>query len=73
MKYHYRMLFFAEGGSEPVLALSLESTDFGTCCLGAHSADRHINYDSAELDMSYSDFKEWALEKAKEYLKLDRC
>jgi hypothetical protein len=71
MQYHYRLIAFPKGQSEPVLSLNLESNPAaGTCCLGAHLPEGHHNLGFAEQKMSQSDFRAWALDTAKRYLGL---
>lgn len=67
VNYHYRMIFFLDGGREPVLSLNLESTS-GDAFLGAHIGDVHENHGDGDLHMSIQDFREWALATAKHYL-----
>jgi len=50
--YHYRLIAFPKGRSEPVLSLNLESNPAaGTCCLGAHLPEGHDNLGFADEDM----------------------
>ena len=66
--YHLRLLFFPAGGARPVLAVNLESTILGSCCITEHVGPDHHNLQEASENMSYSDFKERALETAHEEL-----
>jgi len=63
--YPYRMFFFKEGNSIPVLILSLEiGRLFGTCALGAHNESAHKNFGEADKNMTLEEFKNWALSVA---------
>jgi len=66
--YHYRLLCFPMDTDEPILALNLESTSLGTCFLSAFIEDKHLNYGPAYINMSYEEFKSWALSMIKEHL-----
>ena len=62
--YHYRILFFADSSQKPVLSLNLESSILGTYCYTEHAGSDHINLGQSEEDLSYEDFKQWALQRA---------
>lgn len=60
--YPYRMFFFKEGETIPILILSLEvGRMFGTCALGAHNESMHKKFGDANVDMTLEEFKSWAL------------
>jgi hypothetical protein len=59
MQYHYRLIAFPKGRSEPVLSLNLESNPAaGTCCLGAHLPKGHDNLGFVDENMEV-DPKGW--------------
>jgi len=67
--YHYRLIVFTKESSEPILSLNLESCRmFRTCCLGAHISEGHDNLGVADINMSQSSFRTWALDMANRYL-----
>lgn len=64
-QYPYRAFFFQQGYLSPSLILSLEiSLRSDTCALGAHTQTEHVNYGSADPNMTFGDFKSWALSTA---------
>ena len=67
--YPYRMFFFKEGKTTPILILSLEiGKMFGTCALGAHNESIHKNFGEANPKMTLEEFKKWALSVAQDEL-----
>jgi len=71
MYYHYRLIAFPKGTSEPVLSLNLESNPKAhTCCLGAHLPEGHDNLGFADKNMSEDNFRTWAFDMAERYLGL---
>ncbi|MBE3588749.1 MAG: hypothetical protein IMW93_09410 [Thermoanaerobacteraceae bacterium] len=67
--YIYRLFCFPAGQSEPVLAVNLETSLFGTCCLGAHDGCCHYNFGMAEAGMSYEEFRQRALDIAQRLMR----
>ncbi len=63
--FHYRMLFFTESSQKPVLSLNLGSSILGTYCYTEHAGTDHINLGHSEEDISYEEFRRWALQRAK--------
>ncbi len=63
--YHYRILFFPNESQKPVLSLNLESSILGSYCFTEHHGKDHLNLGHIENDLSYDDFKKWAMERAK--------
>ena len=63
-QFHYRLLFFPVRGTKPVFALNLESSILGSYCLTEQTGSRHVSIGHAEEDMSYQEFRLWALEQA---------
>jgi hypothetical protein len=66
--YHYRILFFSQDSQKPVLSLNLESSILGSHCLTEHHGKDHLNLGHTDDDLSYDDFKKWAMERAKKEL-----
>ena len=66
--FHYRILFFPGQSQEPVLSLNLESSILGSYCFTEHQGKEHLNLGQTDFDLSYDDFKKWALERAKREL-----
>ena len=62
--YHYRILFFSEESHKPILSLNLESSILGSYVFTEHAGKNHINLGHTEDELSYEDFKKWALERA---------
>lgn len=62
INYPYRLVCYHRQQGKIVFTVNLETSVFGTCCLGADSRDWHHNFGPADKDMSYEDF----IEKAKE-------
>ena len=67
-QYVYRLLVFPASGHKPVLALNLERSILGTCCLTEQLGARHTRYDTVGEDMSYEAFRQWARERAEQVL-----
>lgn len=69
--YHYRLIAFPSGSSEPILSLNLESNPMArTLCLGAHLPEGHDNLGFVDENMSEGAFRTWAFDIAKKYLGL---
>ena len=66
--YHYRILFFSNDSHKPVLSLNLESLILGSYCFTEHSGKDHLNLGHTDNELSYEDFKKWAMERAKKDL-----
>lgn len=66
--YHYRILFFSEDSGKPVLSLNLEASILGSYCFTEHSGQSHFTLGQSEADLSYDDFREWALKRADQEL-----
>jgi len=62
--YHYRILFFSDSSQKPVLSLNLESSILGSYCYTEHTGNNHINLGHSDEDISYEEFKEWAMARA---------
>ena len=62
--YHYRILFFPDESQKPVLSLNLESSILGSYCFTEHNGKNHLNLGQTEEELSYEEFKQWALEQA---------
>lgn len=69
-QYLYRLLFFPKKENKPVLALNLETSLLGSPCLTEQSGSEHVILGDAEEQMSYEEFRRWALERAKKDLHL---
>jgi len=63
--FHYRILFFSRESQKPVLSLNLESSILGSYCFTKHSGRDHLNLGHTNDELSYDDFKKWAMERAK--------
>ena len=66
--YFYRLLFFPNASEKPVLSINLESSILGTYCFTEHNGRKHINLGHADRELSYEDFRKWALEEAERVL-----
>jgi hypothetical protein len=66
--YHFRILFFSSGSQKPVLSLNLESSILGSHCLTEHQGKDHLNLGHTDDDLSYDEFKKWAMERARKEL-----
>jgi hypothetical protein len=66
--FHYRILFFPEKSKKPVLSLNLESSILGSYCFTEHAGASHINVRHSDDDVTYEQFKEWALDEADKVL-----
>ena len=66
--YHYRILFFSRESQKPVLSLNLESSILGSYCFTEHQGKDHLNLGHTDDDLSYDEFKKWAMERAKKDL-----
>ena len=66
--YHYRILFFSGESQKPILSLNLESTILGSQCFTEHQGKDHLNLGHTDDDLSYDEFKKWAMERAKKEL-----
>ena len=66
--YHYRILFFSEESQKPVLSLNLESSILGSYCFTEHAGRNHLNLGHTDDELSYEDFKKWAMDRAKQDL-----
>ena len=62
--FHYRILFFPEKSQKPVLSLNLESSILGSYCFTKHRGGEHLSLGQTDDDISYDEFKKWALERA---------
>ncbi|MBT3275615.1 MAG: hypothetical protein HN368_20840 [Spirochaetales bacterium] len=62
--YHYRILFFSEESHMPVLSLNLESSILGSYLFTEHEGKNHLNLGHTEEELSYEDFRKWALDRA---------
>ncbi len=69
LNYPYRLLCYRKDDGELLFTVDLETSVFGTCCLGAHSKDCHHNFGPADKDMGYEDFKEKAIDIAMKLIK----
>ena len=63
-QYLYRMLFFPDAGTKPVLSLNLELSILGSYCLTEQAGVRHRRFDTVGEPVSYEEFKQWALARA---------
>ena len=72
--YHFRMLFFPGTAvpqtqtSKPVLSLNLEFSILGSFCFTEHAGADHINLGHTDEQLTYEEFKGWALQEAKQHL-----
>ncbi len=66
--YHYRILFFSNESQKPVLSINLESSILGSFCFTEHQGKEHLNLGHTDEDLSYDEFKKWAMERAKKDL-----
>ncbi len=66
--YHFRILFFSSESQKPVLSLNLESSILGSQCFTEHQGKDHLNLGHTDNDLSYDEFKKWAMERAKKEL-----
>jgi hypothetical protein len=62
--YHYRILFFPTESQKPVLSINLESSILGSYCFTEHNGKEHLNLGHTDDELSYEDFRRWALDRA---------
>lgn len=63
--YRYRLLFFNGSTDKPVLSLNLESSILGSHCLTEHAGEQHLTLESVNHEMTYEEFRDVALSRAK--------
>ncbi len=66
--YHYRILFFTDEFQKPVLSLNLETTILGSYCFTEHEGRNHLNLGHTDDEVSYEEFRKWAMERAEHNL-----
>jgi len=71
MNYPYRLICYHRQEGKIFLAINLEVSVFGTCCIGADTEDTHYNFGPADENMGFEAFKEKAMEIAMEFLAKD--
>ncbi|HUZ17676.1 MAG TPA: hypothetical protein VMV68_04775 [Spirochaetia bacterium] len=63
--FRFRILLFCEGVQQPVAAYNLELSILGSDCLTEQVGHLHRNLGHASEEMSYPQFKAWAVEQAR--------
>ncbi len=64
-QHRFRILLFHSDDTKPSVAFNLETSILGSLCLTEQVGGEHRNLGTTDDDLSYSDFKAWALDRAK--------
>jgi len=73
MNYPYRLLCYRRGEGKLLFSVNLEVSSFGTCYFGVDKGDSHYTLRPGIEDMQYEEFREKAIEIAREVIAGELC